>query len=97
MIPYSFHPEAEAEFAEAALFYESRLVGLGKLFASEVDETISLIRKYPDVGSPVGYLRRRMLVRGFPYSVVYRRDPDFILIIAVAHSGRRPRYWRHRK
>ena len=24
MIPYSFHPEAEAEFADAARFYESR-------------------------------------------------------------------------
>ena len=28
MIPYSFHPEADAELAGAALFYESRVVGL---------------------------------------------------------------------
>ena len=28
MIPYSFHPEAEAELADAAVFYESRTQSL---------------------------------------------------------------------
>ena len=41
MIPYSFHPDADTELAEAAFFYESRMRGLGKSFAAEVDRTIS--------------------------------------------------------
>ncbi len=97
MIPYSFHPEAEAELEDASLFYESRMPGLGKSFAAEVERTIVLIREYPDAGSPTALPRRRVLVARFPYSVVYRRDPDAIVIVAVAHQRRRPSYWRRRK
>ena len=36
MIAYSFHPDADAELEEAAVFYETRMAGLGKSFAAEV-------------------------------------------------------------
>jgi len=97
VISYYFHPEADAELEDASLFYESRMAGLGKSFAAEVERTISLIREFPDAGSPVGPRRRRVLVARFPYSVVYRRDPDSVVIIAVAHQRRRPGYWQRRK
>ncbi len=96
MIPYSFHPEAEAEFAAAAVFYESRVSGLGGSFVDAVERTITLIRHYPELGTPVGHAARRTLVRGFPFAVVYRPDSDSILILAVAHVRRRPAYWRLR-
>ncbi len=97
MIPYTFHPEADAELEEAALFYESRLAGLGKSFASEVERTISLVREFPEAGSLVGPKRRRVLVARFPYSIVYRQESGAIVIVAVAHQRRRPGYWRRRK
>ena len=97
MIPHSFHPEAEAELEEASLFYESRMAGLGKFFAAEVERTIFLVREFPEAGSPIGPARRRVLVARFPYSVVYRQNPDSIVIVAVAHQRRRPGYWRRRK
>ncbi len=97
MIPYTFHPEADAELEEAALFYESRLAGLGKSFAAEVERTIALVREFPEAGSQVGPRRRRVLVARFPYSIVYRQDSDAIVIVAVAHQRRRPGYWRRRK
>ncbi len=96
MIPCSFHPEADAELEEATLFYESRLVGLGKSFAAEVERMVSLIREFPDAGAKVDIDRRRVVVDRFPYSIVYRRDPDSIIIAAVAHQRRRSRYWRGR-
>ena len=97
MIPYDFHPEARAEFVEATVFYESRRVGLGSSFATEVERTIALIRSHPDVGGLGRLRRRRMYLVGFPYSVVYRHDSESVLILAVAHQSRRPGYWRHRK
>ena len=97
MIPYSFHPDAEIEIEEASLFYESRMVGLGKSFLVEVERTISLVREFPDAGTVVGPARRRVLLDRFPYSVVYRRHPDSVVIVAVAHQRRRPSYWRGRK
>ena len=96
MISHSFHPEMDAELEDASLFYESRMAGLGKSFAAEVERTISLIRQFPDAGSPIGLARRRVLIARFPYSVV-RRDPDSVVILAVAHQRRRPGYWRRRK
>ena len=68
MIPYTFHPDADAELAEAAFFYESRMTGLGKVFAAEVERTISLVREFPEAGSSVGPKRRRVVVARFPYS-----------------------------
>ena len=97
MIPYAFHPEADAEFEEAALFYETRMIGLGKFFATEVERTIALVREFPEAGSPMGRQLRRVLVARFPYSVVYRYDAGSIVIVAVAHQRRRPGYWRQRR
>jgi len=65
VIPHSFHPEAEAEFVEATLFYESRVKGLGRLFSVEVQRVISLIRRYPDAGAPIQLPTRRTLVDRF--------------------------------
>ena len=97
MIPYSFHPEAEAEFADAARFYESRVAGLGRHFSAEVQRIISHIREYPNVGTPVRLPVRRTLVDRFPYAIVYRRDRDSIHILAVPHLRQRPGYWRRRQ
>jgi len=97
VIPYSFHPEAEAEFAAAALFYESRIVGLGRSFSAEVQRIVSLIREYPDAGAPVRLPVRKTLVDRFPYAIVYRRDRESILVLAIAHQRQRPGYWRRRQ
>jgi hypothetical protein len=97
VIPHGFHPEADVEFGDAAAFYESKLSGLGASFVSEVERSVALIRERPDLGTPVGLGRRRVPVDRFPYSVVYRRGPNSILVLAVADQRRRPGYWRHRK
>jgi toxin ParE1/3/4 len=97
VIFHAFHPEAEAELEDAAVFYESRMHGLGKSFAAEVERIITLIREFPDAGSPAGPSRRRVLIDRFPYAVVYRHDSDAVVILAVAHQRRRPGYWRRRK
>jgi plasmid stabilization system protein ParE len=97
LIPYEFHSEAENELAESAVFYESRVRGLGESFTSEVERALTLIREHPDLGSSVGVNLRRLLVKRFPYEVIYRRELNRIFIIAIAHQHRRPGYWRFRK
>ena len=34
-----------------------------------------------------------MLVKGFPFNVVYRPSETEILIVAIAHQSRQPGYW----
>ena len=41
---------------------------------------------------------RWVKVRRFPYRLIFEpAGPDRVLILAVAHSSRRSRYWRHRR
>jgi plasmid stabilization system protein ParE len=93
VIDYTFHPEADAEFVAAGLYYDAQVVGLGASFVDAVGRAVSLIRQHPDVGSPIGPQLRRMLISGFPYAVIYRRGSDSLLIVAVAHLRRRSDYW----
>ena len=37
-----------------------------------------------------------MAVRRFPFGILYRVDPDEIVILAVMHLARQPDYWRDR-
>ena len=97
MIRACFHAEAEREPDEAAVFYESRVSGLGSSFSTEVEHTVRLLREYPDAGAPAGAKRRRVLVDRFPYFVAYERNDDSIIIPAVGHQKRRPGYWRKRR
>jgi hypothetical protein len=60
VIPVYFHAEAEQELDQAALFYESRVPGLGKSLLTEVERTVRLLREYPDAGAPAGARRRRV-------------------------------------
>lgn len=96
MISILFHSESELELGEAALFYESRLIGLGIIFADEVRKSVELIRHYPEVGQPLGPRLRKLVIKRFPYSLIYRWDEQHILILAVAHHRRRPGYWKLR-
>lgn len=97
MIPYFFHPEAAIELEQASPYYESRMAGLGKSFATEVERPISFIREFPDAGAMAGPTRRRVLVDRFPYTIVYQHDSDSVVVVAIAHQRRRPRYWQRRK
>ncbi|MGO9122251.1 MAG: type II toxin-antitoxin system RelE/ParE family toxin [Desulfomonilaceae bacterium] len=90
------HPLAEAELAEATRFYEDRLPGLGEVFLAEVARCFEHAYDTPDLGAPCYGSFRRLLVRRFPYTVVYEILPQAILIVAVAHQKRKPGYWRRR-
>jgi hypothetical protein len=48
------------------------------------------------MGSPVEGGVRRVLLKIFPYQLIYRVDGDEIRVFAVAHVRRRPGHWRRR-
>jgi plasmid stabilization system protein ParE len=91
-----FLPEAEQEMLEAAGHYESQATDLGTDFLSEVERAVNSIAKLPMTWPVIeGELRRR-LVRRFPFGILYRIEPEEIVIVAVAHLRRKPGYWRER-
>lgn len=90
------HPEALAEMAEAARFYENRAPGLGREFFEEVVVVIQSAVDNPEAGTLLESVYRRMLCRRFPFAVVYRQAGNELRILAVAHQRRRPGYWKAR-
>ena len=95
-LPVIVQDEAEADIAEAAIWYERQCIGLGAEFVRSIDACFSLISRQPQV-FPVVYRQARMgLPRKFPYLVIYRDAPKFISIVAVMHGNRHPRRWKSR-
>lgn len=90
---------AAAELYEAVGWYERQRPGLGADLFDAISHTLSFIESNPEAGVAVSAdsQTRRFMVRRFPYQVVYRIRTDEIVIVAVAHSKRRPGYWTDRR
>ena len=96
MTPVHFHPQAELEMLEAAVWYEGEQQGLGKRFLDLVREAIASLSVNPSIHKIVEGDVRRKLVNTFPYGVLFRELSDCIVIIAVMHLHREPGNWRER-
>lgn len=93
---FEFHPEALAEFQDAARRYSLSQAGLGLRFVASVEDAIGRIVEAPLRWRILEDDIRRCLTRVFPYAVLYTVEPEFVLIIAVMHCHREPGYWRER-
>jgi plasmid stabilization system protein ParE len=82
--------------AEAALWYESRSLGLGADFLRAVDVCLSEIQRSPDRFPQVYRQGRRALVRRFPYAVYFVSTATTIQVVACMHVRRDPRRWQER-
>lgn len=91
-----YHPEALAEFREAAVYYEKQQAGLGERFAKAVESAIAHIAESPTSWRVLEADVRRCLTKVFPYAVLYSIEGDGILIVAIMHCHREPGYWRNR-
>jgi|ERR1051325_1720277 len=96
MIPYRFLTLAEEEMIETALFYEAASDRLGNDFLDDVQKTINRVREFPQIGELVDSDLRRSLLYRFPFSLIYTLEENVVVVVAVAHHGRRPGYWKSR-
>jgi hypothetical protein len=94
----TFHPIANREMIKAGKRYNRQRRGLGLEFHEELELALLRIRNNPlayaaddETGLHLCPLHR------FPYSIVYGVIGDRIWIAAVAHHGRRSRYWARRR
>jgi toxin ParE1/3/4 len=97
------HPNAAAEdeFRHYIKWYENESAGLGDRLWSEIQAAVDLISDHPTIGETVRRVRvrgviRRLPLRHFPFLLVYRQLEDQIEIVALAHTSRKPNYWRER-
>jgi plasmid stabilization system protein ParE len=96
MIDFSAAACAEAESIMQT--YAAIDIALGERFDADVLYAVGLLINNPEAGQLVGNGCRRILLRSFPYSVIYKRDMTQrgLQVVAIAHQRRRSGYWQHR-
>ncbi len=91
-----FHPDAEIEFLESSLFYEQEIPGLGQRFSRHVKNALELLIENPELGTRLDEEIRSFVVGSFPFSIIYAMHEGCPFVLALAHTRRKPGYWRSR-
>lgn len=86
---------ARREIDQAVEHYDNERIGLGQEFADEVEAAMASICQMPEAWPRIlGNVRQHRTER-FPYGIVYEPRSESIVVFAVMHLHRKPRYWRH--
>jgi plasmid stabilization system protein ParE len=84
---------AQSEVDDAFSWYDSQAHGLGIQFLDDLDRAVRRIAAFPFANAEIEDGLRRCLLSKFPYGVIYVLESEAIIIVAVAHLHREPRYW----
>ena len=83
----------QREIDEVVAWFDEQVEGKGTDFLDELDRVIRRVKAYPFASTQIEPDIRRCLFARFPYSLIYGIEEQTIVIIAVAHHRRTPRYW----
>ncbi len=83
-----YHPAALAELADAAVWYETRRVGLGQELRTTVRAALRIIAEKPRAWprSPQETAVRVFSLRRFPFLLPYAIKDGTVIILALAHA-----------
>jgi plasmid stabilization system protein ParE len=91
-----FLPAAESELLKEVAYYSNVRDGLGIKFEDAVESAVKNAVSNPSGGAPSPKGTRSRIVKGFPFSVVFRASDKEILVVALIHHRREPGYWADR-
>jgi plasmid stabilization system protein ParE len=93
----SFHPLAAEEYRRARSWYARRSPAAALGFQDAVDRVVARIAADPTSGVVFRSWYRWMRTGRFRYVLYYEQiTPTEVMVLAVAHAGRRPGYWLRR-
>ncbi len=96
MISLEFHDDVRHEIESAVDWYENQSPGLGFDYLSEMEESFSILLSNPNAWANLELGFKKFILHRFPFSIIYRIQNDVVFVLAVAHAGRKPGYWRSR-
>jgi toxin ParE1/3/4 len=93
--------EAKEEMRQSARWYEHKRDGLGDDFLDAVERAFESIEQHPKRFKRVETQNsdrevRRLVLKRFPFLIVYEVLPAEILVVAIAHGKRKPKFWQDR-
>ncbi len=92
MTPYRliFHPGVEADIEEIVAFHGERDPALPSAFRARLKEQVDGVLLFPRAGAVLFEDYRRVLLKQFPFMVVYSASDDAIYVLAIVHVRRDP-------
>ena len=87
---------ARAELLHESQYLEGARAGYGKKFVAEIKSIFAQITRNPQAGKPDEEGCRRLRVKGFSFSVVFREEPNEVVVYVIRPDYKRPGYWHSR-
>ncbi len=81
-------PEAEQDIDEAILWYEKKKINLGIRFYFEALENLEKLKLHPQHYSFLQDDYRQVVLKNFPYKIVFKISSESVIVFAVFHTGR---------
>ena len=83
---------AKDELADTFEALEYKEKNLGYIFVREIYNSLEHIKSHPDVWTKSSENTQRCIIKNFPYSIIYQKCDDTIVILAIASLLKAPRY-----
>jgi len=87
----AYQPAAVADVRAAFEWYERQRKGLGDEFLAALARAEDVVRASPFAHRVVRRDARRVMLRRFPYQIIYRVVADIIVVVACFHGRRSPK------
>ncbi|MCA9025251.1 MAG: type II toxin-antitoxin system RelE/ParE family toxin [Planctomycetaceae bacterium] len=94
--PLRLRPEAIAEAREAREWYEERSEAAAIGFLESLNDALNQIEQRPGSHPVYDDPLRVVVLKKYPYTVLYRELDKETEVVAIAHGRRKPGYWNDR-
>jgi len=95
-IEIQYHPAAADEVVRANSWYKDIDPNVAQKFKLELDRAERLVIRSPATWASYFHGTNGFRFRGFPFVMAYIAREESIFVVALAHSRRRPGYWKNR-
>ena len=90
MLEVKLHLKAQEDLDEALDYYTSIDQSLKNKFINDLDLTFGKIKKYPKLYPYETLTTQKVLLKKFPYIVLYEHFENVIMVLAIFHIKRHP-------
>ncbi len=96
MLPIDYLLGARRDFDGSFDWYAGRSHQAALRFTDSLDAALMQVTENPTRFDSIDGVHRECALKKFPFRLVYRVLENRILVVAIAHTRRRPGYWRNR-
>jgi plasmid stabilization system protein ParE len=89
--PLVYRREAVGDVRAAFDWYERQRAGLGDEFLAALSRAEDTVRANPLAFRVIRRDARRVMLRRFPYQIIYRVVSDVVVVVACFHGRRSPK------